>query len=241
MNDRHRSTGNRGVEQNPAYDLLQPINFKFKSEMPSSRRGLRRQKWRFDLNLAQDGETVTDQQLWSAAAERVKADYETLPQALKLKLGELSAEIMVLKARHQAAVSSFAAEAVCAKCKGLCCRFGKHHFTVIDLLVYLSAGRELFTPSFDNPVCPYHSGSGCLMEPALRPFNCIIFICEQLDTGLAKQVSLELAGIESRLRRICAEFEQLLGNRFANGLLITYQRVLDAGTPLLNCQEPTGS
>jgi len=180
------------------------------------------------------GEPVTDQQVWSAAVERVRNDYHALPQALKLKLAELSAEIMDLKARHQAAVSTAAADAVCAECKGLCCRFGKHHFTVIELLVYLSAGRELFSPSYDNPVCPYHGGSGCLMEPSLRPFNCIIFICEQLETALEERVNADLAGIETRLRSIYKEFDQLLGNRFANGILITYQRALDSGAPLLN-------
>jgi len=175
---------------------------------------------------------VTDQQLWSAAVERLKADFHALPQVLKLKLAALSAKIMVLKARHQAAAATAAADALCADCKGLCCRFGKHHFTVVDLIVYLSAGRELFSPSFDNPVCPYHSGSGCLMEPSFRPFNCIIFVCEQLEAGLEVAVKSELEAIETSLRRIYNEFDQLLGNRFANGLLITFQRSLDSGAPL---------
>lgn len=205
MNDRHLPPGNRREEQNPAYGLLQPIIY---------------------------GETVTDQQVWSAAAEHVKADFHALPQALKLKLAELSAEIMVLKARHQAAAATAAADEVCAECNGLCCRFGKHHFTVVDLIVYLSAGKELFNPSFDNPVCPYHSGCGCLMEPSFRPFNCIIFVCEQLETGLELAVKDELEAIEASLRRNYAEFDQLLGNRFANGLLITFQRSLDSGAPL---------
>jgi len=151
-----------------------------------------------------------------------------------MQLANLSAEIMDLKARHQTAAATAAANDVCAECRGLCCRFGKHHFTVVDLLVYLSAGRELFSPSFDNPVCPYHSGSGCLMEPSLRPFNCIIFICEQLETALEERARADLAGIEARLRRIYGEFDRLLGNRFANGLLITFQRALDSGAPLLN-------
>lgn len=178
------------------------------------------------------GETVTDQQLWSAAVERVSIGYDALPQALRLKLSELSAEIMALKSRHQSSVSTAAADEVCAECRGICCRFGKHHFTVVDLLVYLSLGTELFTPSFDNPVCPYHSGSGCLMEPSFRPFNCIIFVCEQLEAGLEVAVKAELEAIEASLRRIYGEFDQLLGNRFANGLLITFQRSLDTGAPL---------
>ena len=177
---------------------------------------------------------MTDQQLWSAAVERIKVDYDALPLAHKQRVAELAAEVRTLKSRHQAAVSSAAAERLCADCRGLCCRFGKHHFTVIELIGFLSLRRELFTPDFDNPVCPYHGCSGCLMEPSLRPFNCIIFICDQLENRLDEQVREELAAIESRLRQIYKTFDQLLGNRFASGLLITYQRVLDSGVSPLN-------
>lgn len=180
------------------------------------------------------GVKVTDEQLWSAAVEQVRADYAALPQALKLKLSALSAEIMVLKASHQAFVAASATAEACAECGGICCRFGKHHFTAVDLLAYLFSGRELFSPSFENPVCPYHSGCGCLMEPSLRPFNCIIFICEQLEKTLGPEERAALAGIESSLRRIYREFDRLLGNRFANGLLITFQRTLETGAPLFN-------
>jgi len=177
---------------------------------------------------------VTDQQLWSAAVERIKSDHDALPLALKQRLAELAAEVRELKSRHQTTVSLAEVAHLCADCRGLCCRFGKHHFTVVELIGYLSLGRELFSPDFDNPVCPYHGCSGCLMEPALRPFNCIIFICDQLDNRLEEQAREELAAIESRLRQIYSTFEQLLGNRFASGLLITYQRLLDSGVPPLN-------
>jgi hypothetical protein len=73
------------------------------------------------------------------------------------------------------------------------------------------------------------------MEPSLRPFNCIIFICEQLETDLEEEARTDLAWLETRLRQMYGEFDQLFGNRFANGLLITFQRALDSGTPLLNC------
>lgn len=177
---------------------------------------------------------MTDQQLWSAAVARIKTDYQALPQDLRNKLAELGAEIMALKARHQAAVSLAEPDRFCAECMGLCCRFGKHHFTAVDLLGYISSGHELFTPSFDNPVCPYHGGFGCLMEPSMRPFNCIIFICEELENRLDGQVREELVAIEVRLREIYGTIEQALGNRFANGLLITFQRTLDSERPLFN-------
>lgn len=175
---------------------------------------------------------MTDQQLWSAAVVCVRTEYETIPDDLRLRLSGLTDEIFTLKSRHQRLISSFDAGRICAGCKGECCRFGKHHFTAVDLLVYLSSGRDLFEPSFDNPCCPYHGGSGCLMEPGLRPFNCIIFICEQLENLLEEGVKIEVNRVETQLRGIYGELDRLLGNRFANGLLITYQRALDSGLPL---------
>lgn len=175
---------------------------------------------------------MTDQQLWSAAVVCVKTEYEAIPYALKQQLSRLSAEIITLKSRSQELVSSANAESACSDCKGICCRFGKHHFTAVDLLVYLSSAGDLFDPSFDNPLCPYHGGSGCLMTPGLRPFNCIIFICEQIEALLPGSVKEELVEIEKELRRIYGEFDRIFGNRFANGLLITYQRALDSGLPL---------
>ncbi len=168
-------------------------------------------------------------QLWSAATAAVKAEYCAWPPTLKEEVAAILTAIGMLKERSAFLVD---AGALCAACLGLCCRFGKHHFSVIDLLGYLVARQELFTPDFDSPLCPYHTGNGCVMEPALRPFNCSIFICEQIEASLDEALKLELAVIEKDLRRLGSKLEQLLGNRFENGLLITYERSLVSGEPL---------
>lgn len=174
---------------------------------------------------------MTDQQLWSVAVSRVTAEYAALPAELKQQLSILVHNVIDLKSRHQELVTFAGAEVECGECHGACCRFGKHYFSAIDLLAYLVTGRELFTADFDSPVCPFHNGSGCLMDPGFRPFTCIIFICEQLEFLLGEQAKGELAGIELELRRINAEFDRILGNRFGNGVLITCQRALDKGMP----------
>ena len=70
------------------------------------------------------------------------------------------------------------------------------------------------------------------MEPALRPFNCTIFICDEIEACLDDTVKLELAASEKKLRRLYGTLEQLLGNRFENGLLITYERSRVSGEHL---------
>lgn len=172
---------------------------------------------------------MTDEELWSAAAAAVKTEYASLPPALKQEIGRLLPEIGLLK---KTAASLVDAGAVCEACRGICCGFGKHHFSVVDLLGYLVAEQELFTPVFNNQLCPYHTGSGCVMEPALRPFNCTIFICDEIEACLDDTVKLQLTVIEKQLRRLYSELEKLLGNRFENGLLITYERSRSSGSTL---------
>jgi hypothetical protein len=202
MNDCRLLSGNWKQEQDPAYDLLQPIFY---------------------------GVSVTDPEVWAAAAAAVQTEYAAVPLMLKQEVTRLLTEIGSLK---NSAASLVDAGALCEACRGLCCGFGKHHFSVVDLLGHLAAKQELFSPVFDSPLCPYHTGRGCIMEPALRPFNCTIFICDEIEARLDDAVKLELAAIEKKLRQLYATLEQLLGNRFENGLLITYERSLVSGEHL---------
>jgi hypothetical protein len=172
---------------------------------------------------------VNEKELWGAATARVKSEHCTLPPLIRHEVASLLAEIGILKKTSASLVD---AGVICEACGGICCRFGKHHFSVVDLLGYLVAGQELFTPFFENPVCPYHTGKGCVMEPELRPFNCTIFFCEQIETSLDDAVKIQLADLEKQLRRLYGKLEQLLGNRFENGLLITYERCQLSGDTL---------
>lgn len=169
---------------------------------------------------------MNDGQLWQAATEQIQKEYLSLPGLVRVELDEALSGIAELKNDITALAS---ADAVCEKCGGICCRFGKHHFTAVDLLGYLHAETGLFSPDFANQVCPYHQDAGCLMPPALRPYNCIIFICDEVECRLAADVLHRLRGMEINLKELYCRVEKLLGNRFENGLLITYERSLVSG------------
>lgn len=166
---------------------------------------------------------MNDGQLWKAATGQVQKEYRSLPGMVRVELDEALSRIAELKSSIAALAS---ADAECEKCGGICCRFGKHHFSAVDLLGYLKAAAELFSPDFANPVCPYHNGYGCLMPPALRPYNCIIFICEEVESRLAADVLHRLRSMEINLKELYSRIDELLGNRFENGLLISYERSL---------------
>jgi hypothetical protein len=177
---------------------------------------------------------VTDQQLWTAAVQQVTAEYLALPAGLRAKVAGLTAQVRDAKEAFQALASSLGADRVCAACRGGCCGHGKHHFTVVDLLSFLERGEPLITPSFSGGTCPYITVLGCSMPPPLRPFTCIIFLCEELEQRARTEVRSDLAALEERLRRLYGELESLLGNRYMNGLLITYERCRAEGGSLLN-------
>lgn len=169
---------------------------------------------------------MNDGELWKVATEQVKKEYLSLPGLIRIELDESLKRVAELKSGIAELAS---ADAECKKCGGICCRFGKHHFTVVDLLGYFHAGNELFLPDFASQICPYHAGAGCLMPPAFRPYNCIIFICEEVECGLAADVLSRLRSMETSLKELYCRVEKLLGNRFENGLLITYERSLVSG------------
>ena len=49
--------------------------------------------------------------------------------------------------------------------------------------------------------------------------------------------AVELSAIEKKLRQLYLQIDQLLGNRFGNGLLISFQRSVDSNVPMFNCAE----
>jgi hypothetical protein len=166
---------------------------------------------------------------WQAAVQAVSGEFAALPPQARQRLTELLAAIRSAKTTVAALAAAANAEAACATCGGLCCGHGRHHFTVVDLLAFLDAGRALFTPDFAAPLCPYLDGSSCVMEPGFRPRNCVIFICDAIDDRLPLAARQGLLAAEQELRQLYGDLERLFNNRFANGLLITYERALATG------------
>lgn len=114
--------------------------------------------------------------------------------------------------------------AACTSCSGGCCDRGRHHFTLTNLLGYLLQDLEPPRPDYDQP-CPFLGRTGCLLDLAMRPFNCVTFLCEAVAAGLAPADQASFDQIEKRLR---AEYEAVAA-RYAGaslrGLIITLERL----------------
>lgn len=168
--------------------------------------------------------TVNDRQLWDQAVAAVTTEYATLPEELRSKVRETAGAVRQAKREIHRIAEEVECGAICASCGGECCGRGKYHVTVVDILVYLAAEEPLFSPRFGQDACPYLGDCGCLMEPSLRPFNCVTFNCERVEGLWSPERLDEFYRGERGLRALYGSFERLFGNRFMQGLLMNYER-----------------
>lgn len=175
-----------------------------------------------------------DLDLWDRAVATVAAEYAALPAALRKKVGETAGAIRLAKqGLHRLALERQGGD-ICAACGGECCRVGKYHVTVVDVLVYFAADIPLFTPRFDDDACPYLGDAGCMMGPPFRPFNCVTFNCERVEDLWEPERVDEFYRREQELRTLYGEMETIFGGRFMHGLLVNFERdVVERGEHML--------
>ena len=171
---------------------------------------------------------MTELEKWHRGVVALKEEYGSLAAGLRDELRRYVGRIKALK-RSLFLVSQAAGSLeICRICQGDCCNGGKNHVTVVDLLVYLSDGKEPFTPRFEREICPYLGKHGCLMAPEYRPYNCITFICERVEDGLGPVEKMGLQEKEKELRSLYDNLERLFDNSFRYGFLRSFERSLFA-------------
>lgn len=77
-----------------------------------------------------------------------------------------------------------------------------------------------------------------MMEPDYRPYNCITFNCERIDALLDASEREGCMDVERKLRAAYRAIEELFGNTFMQGLIITCERdLLRDRVPVLRFRE----
>lgn len=112
----------------------------------------------------------------------------------------------------------------CTLCNGQCCDCGRHHFTLTNLLGYLLQGRVPPRPDPAQP-CPFLGEQGCVLEAPFRPFNCVTFICDEVEAGLDLVDQQRFYQLEKRLRTAYEEVAVRYPAASLRGLLIALERV----------------
>jgi hypothetical protein len=167
---------------------------------------------------------MTVMEKWNLGIAAVREKYAELTPALQEQLKIYTKAIKACKkALHQIS-EGVSAAGICAQCQGECCKSGKNHVTAVDMIVYLNDDREIFTPFFEQAVCPYLGENSCFMEPEYRPYNCVTFICERIEVLLATPEKERFYAVDRELRALYRDMEQLLDNNFRNGVLGIYDR-----------------
>lgn len=176
---------------------------------------------------------TADLALWQETVERARRELAMLPAAERGWLKERVEEIGALQVELDRWFRAIDGVRICTDCRGGCCSRAKHHVTLTNLLAFLLAGEEPPLPDYSLP-CPFLGATGCLFPPARRPFNCIIFFCEELDRQLNGEQRRVLEGIEAQLRRVYQSIAERCPGASLRGLLIGAERVGDA-TLLQSC------
>lgn len=177
---------------------------------------------------------MNDQDLWNAALRQIREAWTSFPPPVAERLTLLLRQVAAHKEGLHALVTTSGADRLCHPCGGQCCFGGKYHVTIVDLLAHLALGVEIFTPCFDAPVCPYLGAHGCLMQPAVRPRTCIVFLCEPVLERIGVDELSSIDRLESGLARLYAEIGELLAISAASSLLFVAERSAAQGGSLVD-------
>jgi hypothetical protein len=167
-----------------------------------------------------------DTETWRIAVESCSAEFGQLSPGHRDRLLPMIRQVMDCKEELNRLFRELDGGSVCALCQGECCRTGRYHVTAVEVLAYLVTGREIFSPRFDAGSCPFLGETGCLMEPAFRPYNCVTFLCDRLDDGLSSEQRTAFAALSAQLLDSYRAIEALFANRFISGILNNGERYL---------------
>ncbi|MFO7765295.1 MAG: hypothetical protein R6V33_02550 [Pelovirga sp.] len=164
------------------------------------------------------------QQLWAQIVTEVVSQYQTLESAEKVWLQPMLHEIAALQQQLDRLFMTAAGEQHCARCAGDCCSAGHHHMTLVNLLQYISRQEQPPEPDF-NLCCPFLADRGCVLPAARRPYNCISFICDIIESSLKAEQVTEFYRLEGRLRQLYLAVARRYQGAAMTGLLLQYGRL----------------
>jgi hypothetical protein len=164
------------------------------------------------------------QQLWHRTVAAVTAELEQLEPQQRAWIQDAVARIGQYQTQMHELFLAADGPALCSQCLGACCACGTHHFTLANLLAYLIEGISPPEPDFGQ-TCPFLGASGCLLPVSRRPFNCVIFLCEEVWANLTEPQQSMARQLEDELRRQYLAFDDCFAGASLRGLLIRAERL----------------
>lgn len=168
---------------------------------------------------------------WQQIVARVSAEYAVLPAAEKTWINIRLQQIAELQAQLNSLFEKGNGLQACSKCHGECCAKGHNHMTLANLLGFLQRGE--LPPAADfSLTCPFLGQMGCVLDSQRRPYNCISFICDIIETAVTPAELAEFYSLERRLRVLYQDFAARYAGAGLTGLLLQAERL--NGTPFLS-------
>ncbi len=160
---------------------------------------------------------------WDTLLTRCSAELTGLPEAER---NWLTARLQLI-ADYQCELDQLFQLArgphACTSCHGQCCDCGRHHFTLTNLLGYLLQDLAPPRPDASRP-CPFLGEQGCTLDAPFRPFNCVTFLCDEVEAGLNAADQQRFYQLEKRLRCVYEEIAARYPVASLRGLLIALER-----------------
>jgi len=167
---------------------------------------------------------MNEMERWDSGVATLRREYKGLSPLRRDRADKLAAAIKACKEKIHLITEKLGAADICACCGGECCKKGKNHFRSIDLIIYLYDGKKLFDPIFESEICPYMVDDRCLMGPEFRPYNCITFICEKIESLLGEKEKDRFYAMEKELRSLYREMEGIFDIDLRCSLLSVFER-----------------
>lgn len=172
-----------------------------------------------------DPQTVAfRQQLWERSVAAVQEELRHLPAAELAWIDRQLALIEDLQQQLHALFLAAGGAEACRDCQGACCARGTYHLTLANLLGLLRKGLPLPEPDF-SCTCPLLGPTGCQLEVARRPYNCVSFICDRLEERLSADRQQLFYRLEAQLRQTYLEFAERYRGGSLHGLLNIAERL----------------
>jgi hypothetical protein len=163
---------------------------------------------------------VNDQQKLEQGLSQVASLFAASAPDKQRQISALLIQYRAEKEALAAVIQAVDAADVCRKCVGQCCLNGKYRLTVCDALVLHVEQMMLFFDFNQKPLCPYGTERGCCLSPGFRPMDCILFVCDDIETRLTESARCVLSEREARIREYLQTLSHLAGTPLSTPLLL---------------------
>lgn len=161
---------------------------------------------------------VFRQDLWRQTIRKIESEWSALEPQERLWVEGHIDRLADLQQRLHALVVGLDGEEICRDCRGACCGHGLYHPTLVTVVAHIVKKQSLPHPDFHQS-CPYLGPAGCLFQPDVRPFNCVIFICERIEDQCSSEQAALMRELERQLREIYHAFDRRYAGSNLRGLM----------------------